>query len=570
MTEDIGKTFKFVTGRPLGEPKTDASAFRRGTKIIHPSGRASTWDHHSHVRRAAVRLSATAAAMGGVAGYVTHPLATEFTAGTLATGAAAEGARRAKRALKRRQHFREWVLPLHRALASAPALKELGIHPADQPTYLTVPEGYSEDEAAEIVMRLPEGFAGGASKAEIERIIREKLGLQNVITKWRIAGHEPYVSMRIAPLPPKRIKWNDALDLVEAASESAPIIGVAARRIPVSVDLDAEAPHVLVSASSGGGKSVIVRVIACQLMQRGAHLICLDVKRHSHAWARNLENVTYCRSIEEIHEALIWAAEEGERRNVLVDERGENATADLPRILIVAEEMNATITLLQRYWDKVRDKSDRKISPAVEALGEVLFMGRAVRLNVIAVAQMMSARTLGGPEARENFAVRILARYTRNAWNMLVPEIQPMPRSSRHAGRVQVCIAGQATETQVLFPSEAEAREWAASRRPGAVRTPQPVIATNVPGAATQGEQGSPVSDRAHLSLVPGLPRELTGVTLAEAVRDKVLTCTLDIARKESTRDAEFPEPAGKRGNARLYRPEDLIRWQRNRPRAAG
>lgn len=576
MSQNSGsKTWKFITGQPLGEARTDASAFRRATRITHQSGRASQWAHHSHARRAAVRLGALAGTAGSIAGYLTHPLATEMTAGSLAAGAVAESSRRTARAVKRRQHYKEWVRPLHKALSTSPALIPVGIAPGVRPeTYLTVPVDYATNEDAEILMRLPEGFAGGVLKHEIERIIREKLGMSEIIATWRTAGHEPYVSIRIAPLPPKRIKWSDALDLIEDAPESAPIIGLAARNIPVSIDLDSEAPHVLISASSGGGKSVMVRVIACQLMRRGAHLIVLDAKRHSHRWARDLENVTYCRSNEEIHDALVWAAQEGERRNLLVDEKGEEAVAELPRIVIIAEEMNATITRLQRYWDATREKSDPKRSPAIEALGEILFMGRAVRENVIAVAQMMTARTLGGPEARENFAVRILARYTRNSWMMLVPEIQPMPRSSRHSGRVQVCIAGQATETQVLFPSEDEAREWAAmgaeSDAP-AVAGPFTVpTSQRVATGSVQGNEGSSVSDTPHLTLVPDLPPELSGVTLSEAVRDGVLTCSLDSARKESNRDPEFPKPIDRRGKAKVYDPADLMRWQRNRPRAAG
>jgi hypothetical protein len=307
-------------------------------------------------------------------------------------------------------------------------------------------------------------------------------------------------------------------------------------------------------------------------MHNGAHVIFLDAKRNSHRWARGLENVTYCRSTEEIHNALVWAAEEGDRRNVIADD-GEEATAQLPRIVIVAEEMNATINRLQDYWAAVRTKHDPKSSPAVNGLKEVLFMGRAVRMNVIAVAQMMTARTLGGPEARENFAIRILARYTPNAWNMLVPEIRPMPRSSRHAGRVQVCIAGTATETQVLFPGEDEARAWASS---GTRRTaaPTPVsVSQGVSDRRSQGNEGQAVSDSPPtLTLVPDIPEppELAGITLAQAVSDGVLGISLDAARKASVRDPEFPDSVGKRGTAYLYDPTSLMAWQRNRPRAAG
>ena len=88
-------------------------------------------------------------------------------------------------------------------------------------------------------------------------------------------------------------------------------------------------------------------------------------------------------------------------------------------------------------------------------------MGRAVRLHVFLVAQSATAAALGGPEVRECFATRILARYTRNAWNMLVPEVQPVPRSTRHIGRAQVVLGGVAHETQVAFFTDSEARGWA-------------------------------------------------------------------------------------------------------------
>jgi hypothetical protein len=79
------------------------------------------------------------------------------------------------------------------------------------------------------------------------------------------------------------------------------------------------------------------------------------------------------------------------------------------------------------------------------------------------VAQSATARALGGPEIREQFATRILARYSMNAWRMLAPEIHPAPKSTKHPGRAQVVIGGTARETQVLFFTDAEAREWATS-----------------------------------------------------------------------------------------------------------
>src|SRR5690606_30313218 len=108
------------------------------------------------------------------------------------------------------------------------------------------------------------------------------------------------------------------------------------------------------------------------------------------------------------------------------------------------------IAQLANWWAEVRERSDPKRSPAIAALGELLFMGRSAKVNVLAVAQMLTARSIGGPEARENFAIRCLARYTANAWKMLVPEAA-MPRPSRTLGRWQIVVGGQATETQVAY-----------------------------------------------------------------------------------------------------------------------
>ncbi|MBQ0975581.1 hypothetical protein AB0N37_31800 [Streptomyces griseoincarnatus] len=44
---------------------------------------------------------------------------------------------------------------------------------------------------------------------------------------------------------------------------------------------------------------------------------------------------------------------------------------------------------------------------------------------------------------------------------MLAPEVHPAPKSTKHHGRAQVVIGGSTRETQVLFFTETEAREWA-------------------------------------------------------------------------------------------------------------
>lgn len=64
-------------------------------------------------------------------------------------------------------------------------------------------------------------------------------------------------------------------------------------------------------------------------------------------------------------------------------------------VWVMAEEMNVTINRLNKYWRSIKEKGDPNTSPAVDALLDLLFMGRQIKVHVVSVAQMASARTLG-------------------------------------------------------------------------------------------------------------------------------------------------------------------------------
>ncbi|MEU7282491.1 hypothetical protein AB0A69_27495 [Streptomyces sp. NPDC045431] len=180
-------------------------------------------------------------------------------------------------------------------------------------------------------------------------------------------------------------------------------------------------------ASTGGGKSATLRCIACQVLHHGSLVFVLDTKRISHPWARGTDGVTYCRDIADIHDQLIELGQIGRLRTRIADELGIDADpkAISRRLLILLEEINATMKQLARYWEKIRASGDPKVSPAVDALNEILYMGRQLRMDVLLVAQSATARALGGPEVRKQFATRILARYSMNAWRMLDPRGPP-------------------------------------------------------------------------------------------------------------------------------------------------
>jgi hypothetical protein len=315
----------------------------------------------------------------------------------------------------------------------------------------------------------------------------------------------------------------------------------------VTVSLADDSPHIACSAGSGAGKSVLAQLVAVQVLARGGRVVILD-RKGSHRWARGLSNVDYCTRPAAMHDALVGLAQLADQRNeqALYEEDGWDPG---PRVFVVAEELNGTLAQLREHWDRTREAGEPKASPAIRSLAELLYMGRSAKVNVFAVAQMLSARAVGGPEARENFGIRCLARYSTNAWKMLVPEA-PMPRASRTLGRWQVVVAGQATETQVAYLTAAQARQLAGV--PAAAKVPDGPLGSGVTGdAAGTGDMVDPLDEP---------------ITLRDGIDEGLVPWSKDAVKKRLQRaraeGRPVPEPAGKRGRqADLYRRGDLIVW---------
>ncbi|MER7468947.1 hypothetical protein [Streptomyces sp. NPDC097981] len=96
--------------------------------------------------------------------------------------------------------------------------------------------------------------------------------MEGVSFSWTRKGRKPFVLARKGQRPPSKVVFSDPRirALVEGVPESALLIGLERGDKVVSVDLDAESPHVLVNAGTGGGESVILRTIAAQLIHHGA------------------------------------------------------------------------------------------------------------------------------------------------------------------------------------------------------------------------------------------------------------------------------------------------------------
>jgi hypothetical protein len=452
------------------------------------------------------------------------------------------------------RHRREWVEPLHLALAPA-----IGVEASETKarSYLKVPRHYQVKEGKIMKICLPKEYAGQNNTA-IESILRAKLDLRDATITISSKGRKPFVEVRRKHNPPKSAPFSAWVEEIASATESAPIIGVGPQKKLVTVDLDGESPHVLMAAGTGGGKSETKKNIVAQLMRHGAQLVVLDPKRHSHKWAKGLPMVDYYRDTEDIHNALVALGEIGTDRTRLTDEEDE---PDLRRILVLVEEANTLLPRLSKYWSENKPKGAPKTSPAIAALGEIMFMGRTARMNVLMLAQSGTVRALGGPEIRENFATRILARHTMNAWRMLVPEAPFVPKVSIK-GRLAVVKGATVERVQGFYWTDQEARDWIMGGSPAtepAIGRHAVTLSHNAVRAFLTSADGRDVTGGVtpHLALVK---EEEPRYSLAAAAREGIVPMTDAALRQAKKRDPEFPK-----GLDGQFTADELRRWYSSR-----
>lgn len=264
----------------------------------------------------------------------------------------------------------------------------------------------------------------------------------------------------------------------DPAGPSSILLGVNAAGDPVSVDLDSESPHILVNAATGAGKSTIARSAAVQRLEQGDQVVILDRKMHSHRWARQLAPVVhYADTVPLIAATLFDLGRELHRRNLIVrDWPGSVETAPVgPRIITLFEEMNGSLTQVKEL--------DRQVRPglhsALDALTDIMQMGRAVKMHVIGFAQLASYRSGMTQDLLENFGTRVLMDYSDKAWKWLAADCGRYRVAPSEVGRGVVCHRGRAVEAQLGWigeqtaaarvlasvPAQRMARSIAGSRR---------------------------------------------------------------------------------------------------------
>lgn len=406
-------------------------------------------------------------------------------------------------------------------------------------------------------------------KNKVDQIVRAKLGLKDVLTNWPDEGRHRYCEfIRQEPVPAK-VPFRSVKDLIEAEStDSRVLLGLTRGGEPVWVDLDKKSPHILMSAGTGSGKTVALAGITAQLMFHDADVVVLDYKELSHIWLRDLAGVRYAREIGEIHDTALWLGEEMMRRkrawrDITLDDMENGRAPRFKRLVIVCEEWSSTTDELRDYWTDIRASSDPRRSPAIKAMSQVLNMGRALRMNVLMVAQRAEANAVGTGAMREQFPCKILIdRFSPQTWNILASDCGPPRPGTSHAGRAQVCLGSVATEVQLMFITERQAQNWVIDKRGMQPRVPHVPHPTDMlsPGETVRDADGYGTTE-----LDAGVP----AVSLWEAAKNTgvgVVAMNYEALKKSAQRDRAkglFPEYVDK--VRKRYDPRDLQRWENER-----
>jgi hypothetical protein len=556
--------WRWLAGQPWhGRRHTNATWSRAGDKALTEVGYARRFWYRPGRERAAWRSGGTLAGALAVAGLFLAPWLTLGVLGAAAWLGEVAAVRAVVIRWDRREHWRQWVQPAHLAAADVLELAE-GTDPG---SYLHITRDRSH-----VTVQLPRNWSGAnGNGGQLVKAITSRLALDNPEVKWSLAGPKPRLEISQSAPPPARVSLADAMPAIDQAADDEVVWGLGRKARPVASSLSGDSPHLGLSMGSGAGKSVTARTVLAQLLYKGAIGIILDFKMISHHWAHGLPNVVIVRRPEEIHDMLVWLGGEVLRRNevafVGADIDG-TVNADVgPRIMVVAEELNATIAQLKAYWRKIKPKGGPDRSPALDALDMVSFTGRQVRAHILYIAQRLSDKaTGGGGDVRENIGVIVFGRWRATTWKMLAPDF-PMPAKNLTPGRVQV-VASDVRECQTVYMTEPEARALATAGKISCLPYGMPA-ATSATGPRPDGGTAPDLCDATGWRPAAALP-VAASVTLREAVENGLLgDLTLDAARTRRGRDPHFPEPVDKESKDHLYAIDDLIAYASRKEVAA-
>jgi DNA-directed RNA polymerase subunit RPC12/RpoP len=360
---------------------------------------------------------------------------------------------------RRRQAERELARPLQTLGEHVAAVLGWGGKanplPAEHESWI-VEHAWPEDPAASgavITCRYVKGWQG--SDAQLGQLCRQAAVCLGGSWTARVVPGERWVQLTREAAPfelPDRFPY-DALGL---SVDQVPI-GVRADGSPVIADLTSESPHVLVSASTGWGKTSVLGVLVAHVAAGGGLVDICDPKRVGFTNFRGLPNVRLHVEVGDMIGAVAqFKAEMDERYRQL--ERGVSVEG-LPLRLLVLDEMGSFRGQVRQRW------TGKGQPPTFDQVQSILWQGRAARCHVVVAAQQANANVLGSSDCRDQFALRVAAGPQSAASSAMLFGNESLPEVTLRKGRAVVGVGAELTVVQLAFLDPRRAAEIAATGR---------------------------------------------------------------------------------------------------------
>jgi hypothetical protein len=551
--------WRFVSGAHMaGRPRTNHSFLYRGTRIIHPSGRAWRWSHMAGWSRALVRLGTLAVLAGGVYGWFTHRDDTRdalIGAGCLL---AALGGLGLYRVARRWRHTRTVVHPLAAALAPL-----LGVQPLAAQELISLPARYGKTVDGPVGhVELPAAFAASPDQRKaVDHLLSSRLPIE-IETTWYTATAPMRVAVAASPRPPDMVPWSSMTEAMADCPKGKVVIGLDRRRNVYRGDFNSDDPHWGMSVASGRGKSSFLQAVAAQVLHQDpeATVTGIDPKMSSLDPLIGIPGVVVAndpRNIVGMWDTIEEYVLEMESR---LDRLAQDPTLSFPVSLLIVDELNQFSAMTAATWRAMKEKGDPAIAPMWMRLASVFWMGRAVHCHVIMVGQRLDEKATGGIGLRDSLGFRGLAGFRPQNWLMLVGTT-PIPRSQKPRGRWIYSDGQDETWIQNVYGTPDEIRAYALEgRRPDFAAAPVSPIAvpdTQLPAETVPEGTGTGTA---------AMAAQVTWVVGMQSAADH-LGIKVEAFKKRRQRAGGSLPGEVRQGNQPAWSATDLDAWRASWPR---
>jgi hypothetical protein len=284
----------------------------------------------------------------------------------------------------------------------------------------------------------------------------------------------------------------------------------------VNADLTGLTPHILISATTGFGKTSIISVLVAHLTARGATIDIIDPKQIGFLHLDGLPPIHLSTDIDAMTAAVEQFRADMEHRyqQIRAAASAGRPTPAAPLRILVLDELGSFADMCVDAWQAAGNKGT---PPVFRSVKRILWQGRAAGFHVIAAAQQANVKTtFGVSDVRDQFGLRIAAGpQSTEAWRMLFgTEPRPDGLTGDHRGRAVVGVGATFHIAQLAHLNPADARRIAARGRnihPANQTTPP--LPTAVDAHVDNSPVHAPGKRETPVSTAPSTPRPAAAVT---------------------------------------------------------